>query len=151
LEVPLKKINRPDNRPANDRIELRAVPYKGYSGKLEERIEAVINGIELSSSIEQEDDRTVSPLSRDELGQGFRLWGPDGVAPYRHYAKDGWVAVLTCSCDNFGCGGASARITFNADTVVWSDFRDACHHQEIRVGPFAFARQEYEAALAKLT
>jgi hypothetical protein len=59
----------------------------------------------------------------------------------------GYVPVLTCTCGNFGCGGAFARITFDRGTVIWSDFKTATYEQSVAIGPFRIKRKVYEAAL----
>jgi hypothetical protein len=55
----------------------------------------------------------------------------DGIlAPSRHWlgspheflAFEGWAMVLTCGCGAWECGGLLARITLDADVVVWSEF-----------------------------
>ncbi len=60
---------------------------------------------------------------------------------------DGYVPVLTCTCGEFGCGGASAHITFDLGTVTWGDTRTATYEQPVDLGPFRLKRQAYEAAL----
>jgi hypothetical protein len=60
--------------------------------------------------------------------------------------------VLGCTCGVSECWPLLVRITRKGGTVVWSDFRQpnrAWKHE--RLGPFTFAREQYEAALAAVT
>src|SRR4029079_14882580 len=88
------------------------------------------------------------PMSRDELGSGSdHLWGgnpSDGGA----LVEDGRVGVLNCTCGFFPCGGGTARITFDRDTVTWSEFSVANSRQRVELSSFEFARNEYEERLA---
>jgi hypothetical protein len=59
------------------------------------------------------------------------------------------VAVLTCSCGAFGCGGTAARIAMTEHTVTWSDFVDPWGTSE-PVGSFRFERVRYEREIKAL-
>jgi len=45
------------------------------------------------------------------------------------------------------CGGVVADISFGQDAVTWSNFRHANYLTQKAIGPFEFARSEYEGAL----
>ena len=64
---------------------------------------------------------------------------------------EGRISLLGCGCGNVGCWPLQARITVGVDAVVWDDFvqphRRRWKHRTL--GPFAFDRGEYEAALRR--
>jgi hypothetical protein len=63
-------------------------------------------------------------------------WVPEGSAP-----------VLTCSCGDFGCGGALIQISFDRRRLVtWRDFRTANYEEPVDLGSFTFDRKQYETA-----
>jgi hypothetical protein len=61
--------------------------------------------------------------------------------------------VLGCECGNWGCWPLMARIGVTNATVMWDEF--AQPHRPVRdyttFGPFFFAREAYEDALAELS
>jgi hypothetical protein len=63
------------------------------------------------------------------------------------FCEEGRIAVLTCSCGELMCGGAVADIEFTHETVTWSNFRHANYLTTKDVGPFVFARSQYDRAL----
>jgi hypothetical protein len=95
-------------------------------------------------------DDAVLPLSVGEvLTPGHRMWL--GEPPIDSFlVEEGRVAVLTCSCGNFGCGGAVAQIEFTRGVVRWRDFHSANLGPPADVGPFEFRRGQYQAAFAEL-
>jgi hypothetical protein len=82
----------------------------------------------------------------------------DVLPPSRHWlgtpipmlSEDGKAAVLNCTCGCFPCGGATARITIDAEIVTWSDFQQANSRTVIPLSPLRFTRSTYEAALRDL-
>jgi hypothetical protein len=59
--------------------------------------------------------------------------------------------VLRCECGEIGCGDLFAEIILGETSVVWRNFTNP-HHPEWsfeRLGPFEFARDEYEAAFRR--
>ena len=66
------------------------------------------------------------------------------------FVEDDRVAVTTCTCGIFGCGGTSAHIEFERSTVTWSDLSEANHGTRRPIGPFTFRRSEYERALERV-
>jgi hypothetical protein len=95
---------------------------------------------------------------RELVGEAAFMFLDDVAPPSRHWrgepiyrlSEDGKAAVLTCSCGDFGCGGVSARITIDAETVTWSDFQEANSPKVIPLLAFRFSRSAYEAALSDL-
>ena len=78
------------------------------------------------------------------------LWSSSlGTSAYEgELYEDGRVAVLTCVCGELRCGGVVARIEFDHDVVTWSDLCHANYLTPQGVGPFVFARSQYDKALA---
>ncbi len=63
----------------------------------------------------------------------------------------GQVQLFDCSCGDEGCGWARVEVEHADDRVVWRDVRTR-HGRSDRyasIGPFAFARAQYEQALAR--
>lgn len=63
----------------------------------------------------------------------------------------GKMPVLRCECGEIGCGDLFAEIILGEASVVWRNFTNP-HHPERsfeRLGPFEFARDEYEAAFRR--
>ncbi|MFF3333366.1 hypothetical protein ACFYWX_28085 [Streptomyces sp. NPDC002888] len=58
--------------------------------------------------------------------------------------------VLGCTCGIWECWPLLARITVTPTTITWSSFRQPHREEwgELRMGPYVFARQSYEAALS---
>lgn len=81
----------------------------------------------------------VAPPSRHWLGRPDPGWTEAGRA-----------VVMDCGCGEWECGGVLARIEVDRDVVRWSDFRGPRDGAPIAVGPFTFAREQYEAALSRL-
>jgi hypothetical protein len=155
-----------------DRIEFRLVESEAPGsddGQTEPAVEVLVNGAPLGFVWEQAGGTETTPLWVSDaffdghwIGDAFvgrlgrPLWGEDAdraalqknlFAP----VQGGRVAVLTCTCGGFGCGGATACIAFEADTVTWRDFHEVSHaRNRIEIGPFAFARDQYETALADI-
>ena len=77
-----------------------------------------------------------------------RYWG-SGEDPTANLAEDGTVPVITCVCGDFGCGGATVRVTVDDEVVTWDDFRTANTRTPVPgLGPFRFERRAYLGALA---
>ncbi|MGI8756257.1 MAG: hypothetical protein ACR2MB_10450 [Acidimicrobiales bacterium] len=117
-----------------------------------EAVDVVVNGQRLDRLwAAASGDDGVLPMALEEvLAPGHRLWVANPNED-RMRIEDGRTAVLTCSCGNFGCGGATARIGFTGDRVRWEDFHYANFGSHVDLGPFNFARDQYEAAVAAVT
>lgn len=92
---------------------------------------------------------TVPPLSVLWSGGGGRTTRWEGLGrrpPFQ--TPDGRVAVLTCSCGDFGCGGIAARIEVGERIVVWSDISHPFAPTLLALGPYRFSRSGYEFSLA---
>ena len=74
-----------------------------------------------------------------------------GVDPQVWFG-DGDSCLLGCVCGDTGCWPLTARVTVGAGTVVWAGFRTGHREWDLSaLGPFTFARGDYEAALAAPT
>lgn len=111
-------------------------------------VDVLINDTRLDRLWSDAHNEGTLPLSADEvLVPGHRLWA--GEPPEDDYlVEDGRVAVLTCTCGNFGCGEATALVEFEDGRVRWSDFHGANFGAPVDLGPFEFDRAAYDAALA---
>jgi hypothetical protein len=133
------------NAPVTDEIAFRRVETHDMGDNPEQRVEAVISGQTLAELLDWGDNWL--PLDVYIAGQNLDRWAPGGDDSNSPYVEDGRVAVLTCGCGDFGCGGATARIIFTADRVIWTDFHGASHRDRVAARPFVFSRPQYTAAL----
>ena len=127
------------------------VEFRRTGGGLNERAAVVINGVELTRLWQQATRRGSSPLFVSEVGGSLELWGPDGGVPPSpflvEWVPEGSAPVLTCSCGDFGCGGALIQISFERRRLVtWRDFRTANYEEPVDLGAFTFDRTQYEEA-----
>ena len=137
---------------ARDRIQFRRVATQdaAYGDSTVDVVETYINGralIDLWSGASGEGGRWMR--AADALWPGHRLW-TDDPAPNSELAEGERRVVLVCEDGLTGCGGATARIKINKQTVEWGDFRTAPAGSTVPLGPFVFDRTEYERALAEV-
>jgi hypothetical protein len=107
------------------------------------------NGVDLARRWRQaKGGESAAPLWTNEIGGHLEAWGPYGSPSrgLREWVPDGYAAVLTCSCGEFGCGGAIVRMQFEARLVTWSDFKTANDEVSVLLGKFTFGRTQYEEA-----
>ena len=127
-----------------------AIEFRSQGAGVHERVIVTINGTKLTDLWVAAKQQPTDPLPTAEVGTGLAAWSEYGELPPRidaHAVPDGSVPVVTCTCGEFGCGGGSARITFERSTVIWGDFRTATHEKTVSLGPFRFRRRDYDAAL----
>jgi hypothetical protein len=135
---------------ADDWMGTDSIEFRSRGAGVHERVVVRINGTELTDLWVAARQQPTDPLPVAEVGTGLAAWSEHGELPPRHEGDavpDGSVPVLTCTCGQFGCGGASARITFERATVAWGDFRTATYQKPVALGPFRFKRHHYEEAL----
>ena len=74
------------------------------------------------------------------------------VHPEEDEPVNGTTWLLGCGCSVAGCWPLEARVTVELDRITWDQFRQP--HQPRQdystFGPFVFARDQYETAVAKL-
>jgi hypothetical protein len=106
---------------ADDWMGTDVIEFRSRGGGVNERVVVTINGVELSDLWVGAKQHPIDPIPAAEVGTGLAAWGQYGELPPRieaHAVPDGSVPVLTCTCGEFGCGGASARITFDRSTAT---------------------------------
>lgn len=85
------------------------------------------------------------------LGLADIAWpsGHFSGAPVLSWFGDGDTVLLGCTCGEWGCWPLTARVTVDEESVVWAGFRHGHRDWDYdRLGPFRFARGQYQAALA---
>lgn len=71
--------------------------------------------------------------------------------PHAVWFDDGDTVLLGCDCGEWGCWPLVAHIDVTHTHVAWSRFRQGHREWDLSaLGPFVFARTEYEEALRKL-
>lgn len=153
-----------------DVIEIRRSTFD-FGSREPTAVAAVrINGVDLRALVLDALERRLedwgdpippAPVLDDEDGDPLDDAGaflPISVVapPSRHWLgrPKGWIAVygaagvLTCTCEDFGCGGTAAHIAFRPDTVEWSDFVDSAG--SLGVGTATFDRRQYEHEIEQL-
>jgi hypothetical protein len=72
--------------------------------------------------------------------------------PEDGHPSNGITWLLGCSCSVAGCWPLEAHVTVERDRVMWHGFRQPHRPAQdyAAFGPFAFARENYEVAFAKL-
>jgi len=128
-------------------VDVRSIVQKA-AGQDEARIDHALLPSDVVSSLWCRS--TPAALARVRTGRSGR-----GV-PWR--GPDGRVAVLTCSCGDFGCGdfgcgdfgcgGGVARVELGEEVVTWSDFSHPSATAMLAMGPFRFDRDACERSLA---
>ena len=136
----MAQFTRGDNARV-DRIEFRVVETRYEDGPddslgfTETAVEVLVNGVPLGLLWKEAGGKETTPLwLSDAMFGGRPLWGERDatvVAPWGERDEApieyGRMAVLTCGCGFFPCGGATARIEYASDVVTWSDFHEALH------------------------
>jgi hypothetical protein len=125
------------------------IEFSHGSGRYNEPVRVVINGTPLTELWRAAGQRKAAPIWTGEVGEGLEWWGPGSRHPEGHlsdWVPDGFAPVLTCTCGEFGCGGAIARVQFERRVVRWTDFKTANYEKPVALGPFVFSRTAYERA-----
>jgi len=133
-------------RPGRSAIDV--VEFRRRGGASNERALVLVNGTELVKLWRSAGKREAAPLWTSVLGPSLEWWGPGGKHPegdLGDWVPAGFAPVLTCTCGEFGCGGALVRVSFKRRFVVWSDFMTANYEKPVPLGPFRFALRAYEA------
>lgn len=66
------------------------------------------------------------------------------------YPKNARRFLICSECHDWRCGGVSARITFDSDQIVWSDFEDSKSNFFQPALSFVFERAQYMQAFSDL-
>ncbi len=69
--------------------------------------------------------------------------------PRASWFEDGDTVLMGCSCGEWDCWPLTARVLAGGDVVRWTTFRTGHRDWDLSaLGPFEFARLQYEAALS---
>ena len=112
-----------------------------------EGVEPVVDGLSLVDLFRRADGG-ISYAGLIAIESALRKWAPSG--------EEHEIPLLGCTCGDPDCSQVRVRMAANAETVVWTGFwgssppgpgRGGRDYPEI--GPFRFARHDYESALAR--
>lgn len=103
---------------------------------------AVVNGAPLG---EQFDDEPFPGIELSRVADRHEWLGAEAERDQT------WAVVLDGGCGEAECCGIYAKITQDADSVVWQDFWSNSSAQKLPTGlVLRFDRADYEAALERL-
>lgn len=105
--------------------------------------EPVINGTNLVNVLKHCDGTSV----------GYAGLPPDQLLRNLSQPEPSFDAqILRCTCGDDGCSWARAVVEMRKDDVVWRDFRASGARAPAYsgVGPYRFAREEYDRRLSEL-
>ena len=116
----------------------------------------LIDGADLVTLVAQHE----APFAGDLAGKYGLLPAAAVLPPSKHFlgraevwyaSGDGKPYLLLCDCGEPGCWPLEAEIELRSATVIWHRFRQPHRDQWSyeSLGPFEFARTQYEAALDK--
>jgi len=128
-------------------IELRPAPADGGAGLL---VQVLIDGRDLLDRVKEVELPQATADGQPDLAGSYQGLTPEQWEALPEQYGDGRAAVLGCICGEVGCWPFRVRITWRSDTVTWSDFQQqnrGWSHETL--GPFVFAREQYEAAVAR--
>ena len=126
-----------------DSIEFRLVEIGNGagSGGTGIGVEPVIAGVGLLHRLAAGNIGAAPVRAVDALWPGRLIWQGD---------PPGRVPLAACVCGPFECGGVTTEITVDATRVRWSELTEMPSGAPTAVGPFAFRRTTYEAALTRV-
>ena len=128
-----------------DSIEFRLVDVGSVEGggtATATGVEPVIGGIGLMRRLEAVDVGAAPVRAADALWPGRLIWLGD--------PPPGRVPLATCVCGLWECGGVTAEITLDGRRARWSELTEVPSGAPTTIGPFAFRRAAYEAALTRV-
>lgn len=134
-------------------------------GPAEAEVVILVDGADLLDAVREVERPFARAEGHPDLAGGYAGMPAAVVAPPARlllgedeWALDGRVSLFRCACGSEGCWPLMARIEVNGETVTWRDFQQphrgpssaAGHWRHDALGPFVFARAQYEEALARL-
>lgn len=88
-----------------------------------------------------------APLLLDDADLAVHYTG----RPAASWFGDGDTVLLGCVCGDWGCWPLTASVDADDRHVVWHRFRNGHRAWDLgRLGPFRFARSQYDEALRRL-
>ena len=104
-------------------------------------VEPVVDGLSLVDLFRHADGRSAY-AGQTSIEGALRTWTPG--------EEEREIRLLGCSCGDNECAYVQVRMAADADTVVWTDFWGTTGRRSYpEIGPFRFARRDYDAALAR--
>lgn len=88
--------------------------------------------------------------------RGLSHWDIGSVEHFRGQPRASWfddgdTVLLGCDCGTWGCWPLCTQVSVGAETVSWSGFRQGHRDWDLSaLGPFEFARGQYDRALDEL-
>ena len=130
--------------------DMGEIEFRHGIGRYNEPVPLVnINGVPLRRLWRAAGQRYAAPIWTGEVGEALERGVPENSYPDGYFSEcmpDGFAPVLTCTCGEFGCGGAIVRIQFERRVVRWTDFKTANYEEPVPLRPFVFSRTAYEGA-----
>ena len=115
-------------------------PYE-YGVGPAEGVEPVVDGLSLVDLFRRADGRSAY-AGLASIEGALKTWGPS--------EEERTIRLLGCVCGDNACAYVRLRMAADAETVVWTDFWGSSGRRSYpEIGPFRFARRDYEAALAR--
>ena len=128
-------------------IELRPAPADGGDDPL---VQVLIDGRDLLDRVKEVELPQATADGQPDLAGSYQGLTPEQWEALPEQYGDGRAAVLGCVCGEVGCWPFRVRITWRNDTVTWSGFQQKNRGWSYeQLGPFVFAREQYEAAVAR--
>ena|SRR5687768_8236083 len=149
-----------------DQVEFVRRAYR--EGDRDSGVQIKINGRDLVDLVRAVENPYAYKEGSSSLAGAYAGLPPEEVAPpslhffgrpsYPAYCREPKVQVLGCECGEPGCWPLVCLIQVDRDRVLWSSFEQPHRSGEGNravwlydsLGPFEFARDEYEAALEEL-
>jgi hypothetical protein len=84
------------------------------------------------------------PLTWYDIGETAHFLG----RPRASWFEDGDTVLMGCTCGEWGCWPLTTQVSVDASRVVWEGFRNGHRDWDLSaLGPFEFARTQYDEAL----
>jgi hypothetical protein len=132
-------VRRTDTRHMNE-IAFVIAPYE-YGVGPAEGVEPVVDGLSLVNLFTRADGRSAY-AGLTSIEGALNRWVPT--------EEERTIRLLGCGGGDNECNYVHVRIAADAETVVWKDFWGTTGRRSYpKIGPFRFARRDYEAALAR--
>lgn len=123
------------------RIEVNGRPLQDLARAVEQRLADAEGASDLVGDYAGLSPSQVRGSARHFLGEPKASWFDDGDT----------VLMGCAGCGDWGCWPLTAKILVSDEVVRWTNFRTGHRDWDLSaIGPFRFARSQYEAALSSL-